>query len=349
MTKDTNQKPYSISRTNLPASTLELKGEVPWEHLATFEEAAFTKLAEKIQLDGFRKGNVPKEMAKKHIPDELLLADMAELAINDVYPMILADESIDAIGRPEVALTKLARNNALGFTITTAVVPEIKLPDYKKIGKSTPLTDAKEIAEEDIDKVIEDLRQIRAYGHVHTEHDQHVHEEPLPEVDDAFAASFGEFKTVADMREKVKENLIREADQAVQDKRRVTILEDIIKETSFDVPTIILDSEKQKMLATIEADIARSGASLDDYLKHIQKTKEELLADFTPEAEKRARFQLVLNAIARDAKVLPTEEEVEAEAQKYIAMYPTADPNRTRAYADMMLTNEKVLALLEGK
>jgi FKBP-type peptidyl-prolyl cis-trans isomerase (trigger factor) len=341
--------PYTITRTDLPGSTIEIKGEITWEHLATFEEPAFTKLAEKIQLDGFRKGNVPKDVAKKHIPDELLLADMAELAINDVYPTILAEETIDAIGRPEVALTKLARGNAMGFTITTAVVPTIKLPDYQKIGKSIALTDAKEITEEDIDKVVQDLRQIRAYGHVHTEHDEHVHEEPLPEVDDAFAQSFGEFKTVADMREKVKENLIKEATQAVFDKRRVTIMEDIIKETTFEIPAIILDSEKQKMLATIEADIARSGASLDDYLTHIKKTKEELLADFTPEAEKRARFQLVLNAIARDAKLFPTEEEVEAEAQKYMAMYPTADLNRTKAYADMVLTNEKVLAMLEGK
>jgi trigger factor len=126
-------------------------------------------------------------------------------------------------------------------------------------------------------------------------------------------------------------------------------MEAIIKETSFEVPEIVLKSETDKMIATIEADVARSGASLDDYLAHVKKTKEELIEECKPEAEKRARFQLVLNAISRDAKVLPTEAEVEAEAQKYMAMYPTADPNRTRAYADMMLTNDKVLSMLEGK
>lgn len=344
----TQDKPYTITITSLPGSTVEIKGEISWNHVATFEDKAFEKLAAQIQLDGFRKGNVPKEVAKKHIPDELLLADMAELAINSVYPDVLTDNTIDAIGRPEVALTKLARDNALGFTITTAVVPEIKLPDYKKIGAKTALDAAKQVTEEEVDKVIQDLRQIRAYGHVHAENDEHVHEEPLPEVDDAFAQSFGDFKTVADMREKVKENLVKEAVQATVDKRRITIMEDIIKETSFDVPAIILDSEQQKMLATIEADVARSGASLEDYLTHVKKTKEEIMKDFAPEAEKRARFQLVLNAIARDAKLFPSEEEVEAEAQKYMAMYPTADLNRTKAYVDMILTNEKVLSMLEG-
>jgi FKBP-type peptidyl-prolyl cis-trans isomerase (trigger factor) len=344
-----NTHPYTITKKELPGSTVELAGEITWEHLASFEAEVFAKLAQKIQVDGFREGKVPTDIAKKHIPDAILLADMAEAAINSVYPTILTEESIDAIGRPEVAITKLARGNALGFTITVAVVPIIKLPDYKKIGATIPQADAKAVTDEDVEKVIQDLRQIRAYGHVHEEGHGHQHNEPLPEVDDAFAASFGEFKSVAELRDKVKENLIKEAEHTVHDKRRVEIMEAIIKETSFEVPEIVLKSETDKMIATIEADVARSGASLDDYLAHVKKTKEELIEECKPEAEKRARFQLVLNAISRDAKVLPTEAEVEAEAQKYMAMYPTADPNRTRAYADMMLTNDKVLSMLEGK
>lgn len=344
-----NTKPYTITKTTLPESRIEIKGEIAWDHLATHEDAVFTKLAADIQLDGFRKGSVPKDIARKHIPEEILLTEMAEEAINELYPNILTDESIDAIGRPEVMITKLARNNALGFTITTAVVPTIKLPDYRKLAKDITLSKAKEVTEEDVEKVIHELRQIRAYGHVHGEHDAHQHEEPLPEADDAFAQSFGEFKTVAELREKIKENLTKEAEQATHDKRRIEIMETIVKETAFEVPAIILASETEKMLAQIEAEVARSGASLEDYLKHIEKTKEQLIEEFKPEAEKRARFQLVLTTIARDAKILPTEEEVESEAQKYIAMYPTADPIRTRAYADMMLTNEKVFTLLEGK
>jgi len=343
------EKPYTITITELPASVLEIKGEIAWEHVASFETKAFAALSEKLTLDGFRKGNIPTDIAKKHIPDELVLADMAELAINDIYPSLLIDHSIDAIGRPEVALTKLARNNPMGFTVTTAVVPAIKLPDYKKIGATVAPTTPKEIAEEDIDKVVQDLRQIRAYGHVHHEGHDHQHEEPLPEVDDAFAQSFGEFKSVVELRDKVKENLIKEAAQNMLDKRRIETMEAIVKETSFDVPAIVLASETDKMIAQIEADVARTGASLEDYLKHIKKTKEELIEEFKPEGEKRARFQLVLTTIARDAKILPTEEEVEAETQKYMAMYPTADPMRTRAYADMLLTNEKVFLLLEGK
>jgi FKBP-type peptidyl-prolyl cis-trans isomerase (trigger factor) len=251
------------------------------------------------------------------------------------------------IGRPEVSITTLVDGQALGFTITGAVVPQITLPDHKKVALTIVPTPAKEVSDSDIDKVIEDLRQIRAYGHVHGEHDDHQHTEELPEVNDDFAKSFGAFETVADMRIKVKENLINEASQAARDKHRVAIMEAIIAETSFELPEIIVESESQKMLATIEADVARSGATIDEYFTHIQKSKEEVIAEFRPEAEKRARFQLVLNAIARKENLLPTEAEVEAEAQKLVAMYPGADLQRTKAYADMILTNEKVLQMLE--
>ncbi len=340
---------YSINIKKLPKSEIEIAGEITWEHLVTFEDAAFVHLAEHLTLDGFRKGNIPKEVARKHIPDELLLSDMAERAIQDIYPTLLTEENLDIIGRPQVAITKIARGDALGFSLSAAVVPEIPLHDYKKIAKDTLLETPKEITDEDVEKVVENLRQMRAYGHVHEEGNDHTHEEPLPEVNDAFAKSFGSFETVADMRAKIRENLVHEAEAAVKDKRRFAIMEEIVKHSIFEVPGIVLSAEKEKMLAQIEADVARSGTSLEDYLKHIQKTKEELMTEFAPEAEKRARFQLVLNAIARAEKALPTEEEVEAEAQKLVQMYPGADLQRTKAYADMLLTNEKVLGMLESQ
>jgi len=103
------------------------------------------------------------------------------------------------------------------------------------------------------------------------------------------------------------------------------------------------------MFAQIETDVTRAGMTMDDYLKHANKTREALLEEFKPESEKRAKFQLIINAIARDANISASEEEVEIEAQKLVQAYPGADLARTRAYADMVLTNEKVFEMLEGK
>jgi FKBP-type peptidyl-prolyl cis-trans isomerase (trigger factor) len=339
----------NITINELPNSSVEIKGEISWENFKTFEKKAFERLSEHLEIDGFRKGNVPENIAKKHLGDELILSDMAELALGEAYPAILEEKKIDAIGRPTVSITKLARDNSLGFTLTTAILPDIKLPDYKKLAKNAPAIAEVSTTEEEIDKVIEDLRQMRAYGHVHdhTEND-HGHTEPLPEVDDAFAQSFGAFKTVAELRAKIKENVLREKEQNEKDKRRIAIMDSIISETKFPVPEIILQSEQEKMIAQIESDVLRSGMEFDAYLEHTKKTRADLMEEFKPEAERRARFQMCINAISKDMGVQSTDEEVEAEAQKLMQMYPGADLARTKAYADMMLVNEKVLSSLEN-
>jgi FKBP-type peptidyl-prolyl cis-trans isomerase (trigger factor) len=345
------QKQYTVKITQLPEALVEITGEISWDAFAAFEAKALARLSEHLELPGFRKGHVPAETAKQHLGDELILGDMAELAMQEFYPTIVAENKLDVIGRPQLSITKLARGNALEFTIKSAVLPAIELPDYKKIAKSVPASEAAATTEEDVDKVIEELRQLRAYGHVHPtgeEHD-HAHDQPLPEVNDEFAKSFGNFQSVAELREKVKENVAREKDQDAKDKRRIGIMDAIIEKTTFDIPVIVLRSEQDKMFAQIEADVARAGFTVDDYLKHTGKTREQIMEEFRPEAEKRARFQLVINAIARKENITPTDDEVEAEANRLVATYPGADMNRSKAYADLVLTNEKTLSMLESQ
>jgi FKBP-type peptidyl-prolyl cis-trans isomerase (trigger factor) len=343
-------KKYTVTVTKLPESMVEIKGEITWDAFSAFETKAFNRLAALLEIDGFRKGNVPEAVARKHVTDELILTDMAELAMQEFYPVIATEERIDVIGRPELAITKIARGSALGFSIRSAVLPDITLPDYKKLAKDVGPAQPVAVEEADIDKVLLDLQQLRAYGHVHQEGDahEHAHDEPLPEVNDEFAKSFGDFKTVADLRDKIKENISREKEQESKDKRRIAIMEAIIEKLDFHVPAILLKSEQDKMLSQIEADITRAGLSMDDYLAHAKKTREGIMEEFKPEAEKRARFQLVVNAIARDAKISATDEEVDAETERLMGMYPGADLHRTKAYADMILTNEKTLSMLEN-
>lgn len=334
---------------NLEGSMIEIKGEISWEDFAVYEKKAFERLSAHIEIDGFRKGNVPEAIAKKQLGDELILSDMAELAIQEVYPQILEEKKIDAIGRPALSITKMARDNALGFTLTTAVLPEIKLPDYKKIAKGASGVAEVSVSEEEVDKVIEDLRQMRAYGHVHGAEDKHEHTEELPEVNDDFAKSFGAFKDLGELRAKIKENVLREKDQNENDKRRITIMDGIIAESKFDVPAIILQSEQDKMIAQIESDVSRSGMEFDAYLKQVNKSRADLAEEFKGEAERRARFQMVINAIAKDMDLTISDEDVDKEAEKLMAQYPGADPARTKAYADMLLVNERILSMLESQ
>jgi len=76
-----NTAQYTVEITKLPGSMVEIKGELQWDAFEKFEKESFKHLSSHLEIDGFRKGNVPTDMAKKHIGDEIILTDMAERAM----------------------------------------------------------------------------------------------------------------------------------------------------------------------------------------------------------------------------------------------------------------------------
>lgn len=124
-----------ISVKKLPKSEVEIEGELEADLFEAYFTKALKKIGENLKIDGFRKGKIPESILVSKVGDMHILEKMAEFALAEHYPKIIESEKIDAIGRPEVSITKLARKNPLGFKIKTAILPEIKLPDYKNIAK----------------------------------------------------------------------------------------------------------------------------------------------------------------------------------------------------------------------
>ena len=162
------------------------------------------------------------------------------MAIDGVYAKIVADKKLDVIGRPEIFITKLARGNPLGFRIRVARIPEIKLPDYKKITKDNNTVEAiTPVTDEEIDKTILEVRQMRAHQDLHKnddvnapqehDHDEAMKEENLPPLDDAFVATLGAFKDVEDFKNKIRENITLEKERIAKDKARIAVIEELIK------------------------------------------------------------------------------------------------------------------------
>ena len=113
--------------TKLEKSRVEIKATIPAEKFDSYKAKALESIGKSAKIDGFRPGHVPANVVEKHVGDGGILDEMAQLAIMDAYPAILADSKIDAIGRPEIAITKIAMNNDLEFTVTTSVLPTIAL------------------------------------------------------------------------------------------------------------------------------------------------------------------------------------------------------------------------------
>jgi FKBP-type peptidyl-prolyl cis-trans isomerase (trigger factor) len=347
-------KIYKIKDTKkLPDCEVEITAEITMEALEDYKVKALKKIKEVAELPGFRKGHVPDATLKEKFGEMGILEDAGEMAINDSAIEILVESKINFLGRPDIALSKIALGSPIEFKIKVTVMPEVKLPDYKKIAKKENAVEEKveEVTEKQVEETVEQIRKMYAeQNHTHAHGEVHKDDEelPLPEINDEFVKKLGDFKDVADFKEKLKINIGKEKEIHAKDKKRGMLLEKLVAETKIEMPKIVIESELEKMEGQFKGDIAQMGLQPEEYLKHIKKTWEDLRKEWYPDAEKRAKTQLILQKISLEEKIEPNKEDVEKEIKNLIAQYKGADPERVKAYVEMVLVNDAVIKFLES-
>ena len=121
---------------NLPKSEMEILIELDPLEWGRFVDEATRELGKEVKIEGFRNGKAPKEMVEQKVGQGHILEAAADLAVRRTYPKVLEEKKIDAIGRPEVQVLKVAIGNPFEFKVKTAVLPLIKLADYRKIAQA---------------------------------------------------------------------------------------------------------------------------------------------------------------------------------------------------------------------
>ncbi len=351
--------PYEIKIKKLPKSEVELEVSVPAEALTSARKKAVGMFSTSLEVDGFRKGHVPENVVLEKIGEDKIIEEAVDIVLKEHFPKIIEQEKLDIIGRPKISVTKLALNNPFEFKAVFAVMPEVELPDYKKIareiienGKSK---DEKIGAEEkEINDVLLQIRKNKAHfdwheankdekGHNHPD----IKDEDLPVLDDEFAKIAGNFKNLDELKEKVKQNIANEKKIRNVEKKRASIMEELLKNTKIELPDILVESEIEKSLAQMKDDVERMGAKFEDYLKETKKSEEDLKKDLRQSSEKKAGIQIILNKIAEAEKIEPNKEILENEVKSVLEHYPQANEVNARVYVSTILVNSEVLKLLE--
>lgn len=381
-------------------SQVKIEGEIPFAELEKHRSAAIKHYGKDMEIDGFRKGHVPEGEIVKRVGEMAILSEMAERALAAAYPEACKEHKIDAIGYPQLSITKIAEGNPLGFTATVAVIPEVTLADYKKIAADANKDKVStEVTEEEVEQQVKDiLRQKLAYERMqeaakkkaeadtkkadmgdaaelptpetvetHTHADGTVHEGPahdeepevkavaddeIPELTDELVKELGQpgqFESVDDFKAKIEEHLSIEKEREVTAAHRAKITDAIIEASNMELPQILVDSEIDQMFAQMNEDLTRANLKMEDYLQHIKKTKEELVAEWKPAAEKRAQLQLILNEIAKAEEVKPDQAQMDAQVDQLLEQYKDADEARVRVYVASVMTNEAVMQMLESQ
>ena len=150
---------HSIKK--LTESKLEIKVEIPASDFDQFYDKTLAELGDNLEMPGFRKGKAPKEIVEKTIDQEEILTRTADTAIKESYSKIVSENNLEVLGNPEVEILKMALKNPFEFKIKVFIMPEIKLPDYKKIASEIKRGKV-EVAEKEIEDALNWLQKSRA-------------------------------------------------------------------------------------------------------------------------------------------------------------------------------------------
>lgn len=107
--------------------------ELPAEKVNAALDKAFKKVVKQINVPGFRKGKMPRQMFEKRFGVESLYQDALELLVNENYPLAIDETGISPVDQPEIdfEMEDLGKNKDFKFTATVIVKPEVELGDYK--------------------------------------------------------------------------------------------------------------------------------------------------------------------------------------------------------------------------
>lgn len=334
-----------------------IEGEITTEALAFYRIEALDHFKKEMELPGFRKGHVPEKMVLEKIGELALLEEAGELILQKALPEIIKEEKLDIISRPEVAITKLSLGSPISFKITVAIFPTFTLPDFKKIAKEVnEKIESIEVTDKEVDDAVLQIRRMRA-EHDHEEsHDHsdpnHTHEpikdEDLPELTDESVKSFGKFESILDFKMKLRESITREKELKNKEKTRLSIIERIIEKSDIPLPQVLIEAELDRMLDRMADDIERMGMKFEDYLKRTKKEITDLRKEWEEDAKKRAKMDLIIDAIGREEKITAPDTEVETEVKHLMEHYADADPIRAASYFRHVIRNEKVFQFLES-
>jgi trigger factor len=425
-----------VTVKKLAESKVEMEVVLPWEEWQGEIDHAAEAMAKNVKLPGFRPGKVPTNMVEQRFGKQAIMIEAAEHVVSHSYIKALEQEKVEAIGEPEVKLGKVEEGKDFTYTVTTAVMPEIKLGNWRKAvekvnaeyGKKEATVDEKEITEE-LDrlanmraKLVTVNREAKMGDNVLVDftvkqegvvieggksekhplvlgkgvfipgfeealvgmkegeeksfeltfpaeyHAKHlagkpatfevkmgvVQEREIPKIDDDFAKSLGNFESLQAVQDNLRDGMLQEKKQQRKEEHRTAILDALVEEAEIEYPKILVDQELLRMTHDFERQLQSMGFSLPAYLEQMKKTKEELEAEWLPQAKKRLAANLIVEFLGTDQDIKVESADIEEEMNKTLQYYrqvkdaeKNIDMERLYRAVEGQLRNEKVMSFLE--
>ncbi len=144
----------NVTRENLKDGKVKLTIEVEAGKIVLASDQAYAKLAPTVKVAGFRPGKAPKNIVEKEIGTERFEAEILDILLPQTYYEAVMQEKLEVVGAPEVKLVKFVPTDGLTYEAVVEIMPEIVIPDLKKISVKKQKV---EVKKEEVQEVLDDL------------------------------------------------------------------------------------------------------------------------------------------------------------------------------------------------
>ena len=344
----------SLQVERLEKNMAKLTIEVSPEELEGALQHAYLKNRKQISIPGFRKGKVPRQMIEKMYGPQFFYEDAVNELIPTAYEKAAEECELELVSRPEVSIVQIEKGKPFIFTAEVAVKPEVTLGEYKGIEVEKQDTSA---TDEEVNAEIDKERE--SNSRAITVEDRPVQDKDMTVIDfegfvdgvpfeggkgtdypltigsGAFIPGFEEqligaeidketeVKVTfpedyrAEVKAKIKERKEREGRQKKEDQA----VEQAIENSQMDIPQPMIDLEAKQLADDFARRLMQQGMSAEQYFQLTGLSEDKIIEELKPQAEKRIKTRLVLEAVVAAEGIQVSDERLDEELQKMADSY----------------------------
>lgn len=133
--------------------------ETPSDELTKAVQTACKRLANRVNIPGFRKGHAPKQILIRHLGKQAVLDEAFDILAPKAFNEALIQEKVEPVDRPQIDIKTLEEDKDVVFTATVTPKPEVTLGEYKNLSVEKPEV---KVEDKDVDQQVENMRRHHA-------------------------------------------------------------------------------------------------------------------------------------------------------------------------------------------
>ena len=148
-----------------------------------------------------------------------------------------------------------------------------------------------------------------------------IKKKELPKLDDEFAKDVSEFDTLEELKKDIKKKLEKQNADKEKYETEEAVVKALCENTKVEIPSGMVETEVDRMLNDFKGRLSYQGLKLEQYLKMLGKTEDEMRKEYEPQAIEGIKSRLAIEAVIKAEKIEATDKEVEEKMQEMAKNY----------------------------